>query len=83
MPELVAYLVALVLVCDMAVLGVDYLADETTFITDAPRTATATEPPGRYRARASVAVGSAGLATPTEGAAFTADAHPHRGRREP
>ena len=37
MPKFVAYRVALVLVCDMAVLGVNYLADETTLITDAPR----------------------------------------------
>lgn len=46
MPKLVAYLVALVLTCDVAVVAVNYLADETTLITDGPRVTTTTLPPG-------------------------------------
>ena len=46
MPKLVAYLVALVLACDVAVVGINYLADETTLITDGGRVVTTTLPPG-------------------------------------
>lgn len=46
MPKLVAYLIALVLACDVAVVGVNYLADETTLITDGPQVVTTTLPPG-------------------------------------
>ncbi len=46
MSAIVAYLVALVLACDLAVIGVRYLADETALVTTAPRTATTGEAPG-------------------------------------
>ena len=46
MPKLVAYLVALILTCDVAVVAVNFLAEETTLITDGPGVVTTTLPPG-------------------------------------
>ena len=46
MPKLVAYLVALVLTCNLAVVAVNVLADKTTLITDGGRVVATTLPPG-------------------------------------